>query len=329
MVDENPGLKPVAFHLRLLVGLKPHPPTGRQFGCGDRHLRMIRAGLKTLVILPMLVAAVVDGQVRKWLALMTPGPQGAVWVHGWCRRLVWALGMECEVFGPVPDVEDGMLAVVSNHLSYLDVLLYSATRPFVMVAKTEVRSWPLIGWITAQAGTVYVQRSDVKGGQTQTHAEVNAMMAEAYRSGLPVMFFPEGTTTDGNGILPLRRGLYNSVVYDEVPVKVAAIGYEFTKANSGSSVAEDVCFVGDAEFGPHLLAFLGLRGVKAKIRFGDAVVGGEDRFALARNSRERMVELYNGLGVVQQTAAVQGAEDVFDRPVDGLGAIYGEGGASG
>ncbi len=292
-------------------------------------MRSIRAGLKACVVLPILLAAVVDGQVRKWLGLMTPGPQGAVWVHGWCRRLVWALGIEVEANGPIPDAGDGMLAVVSNHLSYLDVLLYSATRPFVMVAKTEVRGWPLIGWITAQAGTVYVQRSDVKGGKTQTHAEVNAMMAEAYRSGLPVMFFPEGTTTDGSEIMPLRRGLYNSVVYDSVPVKVAAIGFEFTKSNPGATVGEDVCFVGKADFGPHLLAFLGLRGVKAKMRFGESVVAGEDRFALARNSRERMVELYNGLGVVQQVAPVQGAEDVFDRPVDGLGAVYGEGGARG
>jgi len=310
-------------------------------------MQSVRAGLKACVVLPMLLAAAMDGQVRKWLGIMKPGPQGAVWVHGWCRRLVRALGIDVEVNGVIPDAGDGMLAVVSNHLSYLDILLYSASRPFVMVAKTEVRSWPLIGWITAQAGTVYVQRADVKGGQTQTHAEVNAMMAEAYRSGLPVMFFPEGTTTDGSEILPLRRGLYNSVVYDRVPVKVAAIGFEFTKPNPGAMVGEDVCFVGEAEFGPHLLAFLGLRGVKAKMRFGDSVVAGEDRFALARNSRERMVELYNGLrqgrnteilrfaqndlklGLWEQVAAVQGTEDVFDRPVDGLGAIYGEGGARG
>ena len=310
-------------------------------------MRTLRAGLKACVILPMLLAAVADGQVRKWLGLMKPGPQGAVWVHRWCRRLVWALGIEREVTGQIPELEDGMLAVVSNHLSYLDVLLYSATRPFVMVAKTDVRGWPLIGWITAQAGTVYVERADVKGGKTQTHAEVNAMMAEAYRSGLPVMFFPEGTTTDGSEILQLRRGLYNSVVYDRVPVKVAAIGFEFMRQNGGATVGEDVCFVGEAEFGPHLLAFLGLRGVKAKMRFGEAVVAGEDRFALARNSRERMVELYNGLGqerntgvlryaqddvnfgLWEQVPSVQGAEDVFDRPVDGLGAIYGEGGARG
>ena len=287
----------------------------------------IRAGLKAGLVLPLLLVAVADGQLRKWLGLMKPGPQGAVWVHHWCRRLVWALGVEFELHGPVPDAGSGMLAVVSNHLSYLDVLLYSATRPFVMVSKVEVRGWPLIGWITAQAGTVYVQRADVKGGQTQTHAEVNAMMAEAYRSGLPVMFFPEGTTTDGSEIVPFRRGLYNSVVQDGVPVKVAAIGYEFTQPNPGASIGEHVCFVGEAEFGPHLLGFLGLRGVKAKIRFGDEFVAGDDRFALAWNSREMMVEMYNELGVVQQSPAPERAEDVFDRPVDGLGAVYGDGGS--
>jgi 1-acyl-sn-glycerol-3-phosphate acyltransferase len=296
-------------------------------------VRAIRATLKAFVVLPLLLAAVVDGQVRKWLGLMTPGPQGAVWVHGWCRRIARGMGIECEVAGPLPDAglhgNAGMLAVVSNHLSYLDVLLYSATRPFVMVSKTEVRGWPVIGWITAQAGTIYVQRRDVKGGQTQTHAQVKAWMAEAYRSGLPVMFFPEGTTTGGNEIAEFRRGLYNSVVYDRVPVKVAAIGYEFTQANGKARIGEDVCFVGEAEFGPHLLGLLGLRGVKAKIRFGDEPVKGEDRFALARNSREVMVGLYNGLGVGQQTAAAEGAEDLFDGPVDGLGAVYGEGGAGG
>ena len=295
-------------------------------------MTIVRVILKVLVVLPLLLAAVVEGRLRRWLGLMSPGPEGAVWVHHWCRRIVWALGIETEMTGPVPDAGEGMLAVVSNHLSYLDVLLYSAARPFVMVSKVEVRGWPVIGWITAQAGTIYVQRRDVKGGQTQTHAEVNAMMAKAYRSGLPVVFFPEGTTTDGSEILEFRRGLYNSAVYDQVPVKVAAIGYEFTQSNPRATIGEDVCFVGEADFGPHLLGLLGLRGLKAKIRWGDEVVPGEDRFQLARNSRSMTVELYNGLGTTsvagQQVATVESAEDVFDRPVDGLGAIYGDGGAS-
>jgi lyso-ornithine lipid O-acyltransferase len=292
-------------------------------------VRTVRAIVRSLIVVPLLLAAVVDGQVRKWLGLMTPGPQGAVWVHGWCRRIVRALGIECEVSGPLPDAANGMLAVVSNHMSYLDVLLYSAARPFVMVSKTEVRSWPLIGWITAQAGTIYVQRADVKGGQTQTRDEVNAKMAEAFRRGLPVLFYPEGTTSDGAEILPFRRGLYNSVVCDRVPMKVAAVRWELTKPNPGASVAENICFVGDAEFGPHLFSFLGLRGVKVKVRFGSETVQGEDRFALARNSREMMIEMYDELTARQEFAAMERREDLLDGPVDGLGSIYGEGGARG
>ena len=287
-------------------------------------MRTVRAIARSLIVVPLLFAAIVDGQVRKWLGLMTPGPQGAVWVHGWCRRIVRALGIECEVSGPLPDAENGMQAVVSNHMSYLDVLLYSAIRPFVMVSKTEVRRWPLIGWITAQAGTVYVQRADVKGGKTQTHAEVNAKMAEAFRSGLPVLFYPEGTTGDGSAVLEFRRGLYNSVVHDRVPMKVAAMRWELTRDNSGASVEENVCFIGDAEFGPHLFSFLGLRGVKVNVRFGAETVQGEDRFALARNSRERMIEMYEQLGARQQLPAMERAEDLLDGPVDGFGSVYGE-----
>jgi 1-acyl-sn-glycerol-3-phosphate acyltransferase len=308
--------------------------------------------------LGLLLAAVADGQMRKWLGLMHPGPGGAVWVHGWCRRIVRALGIACDVDGPVPAAGSGMLAVVSNHMTYLDVLVYSAIRPFLMVSKTEVRGWPLIGWITAQAGTIYVERADVKGGQRQTRAEVNAKMAEAFRSGLPVLFYPEGTTTDGREILPFRRGLFNSVVYDRVPVKTAAMHWQLTKPNPGATVAEDVCFVGDAEFGPHLLGFLGLDGVKVKVRFSEETVKGEDRFALAANARETMVEIWEGLaksssedrgsardpygdsgyaGMMpgsgsaarQQVAAMEGAEDLFDRPVDGLGSIYRQGGVRG
>ena len=112
-------------------------------------------------------------------------------------------------------------AVVSNHLSYLDILLYSSVQPFVMVAKTEVRGWPLLGWLTAQAGTVYVER----GGGPKTYPAVNAAMAEAYRSGLPVLFFPEGTTTDGAEVLPFRRGLFHSVLNGGVALRTAALRY--------------------------------------------------------------------------------------------------------
>src|SRR5258708_32174078 len=130
----------------------------------------------------LLVAAVVDCRIRR----PKVGAEGAVWIHGWCRRIVRVLGFRCEVEGWVP--RDG--AVVSNHLSYLDILLYSSVQPFAMVAKTEVRGWPLLGWLTAQAGT-----GDVEGGGgPKTDGGGHAALAEAYGSGLPVLVVPEGRT---------------------------------------------------------------------------------------------------------------------------------------
>jgi 1-acyl-sn-glycerol-3-phosphate acyltransferase len=265
--------------------------------------RLVRSVARSAVLVGLLVAATVDGRVRHALGLVRDGAEGAVWIHGWCRRIVRCLGIGYEVQGDLPGqltAAGGRFeAVVCNHLSYIDILLMSAVRPFCMVAKTEVCRWPLLGWLTAQAGTVYVDR----GGKPETYPRVNAAMAEAHRSGLPVLFFPEGTTTDGllaDGVLPFRRGLFHSVLKDEVQVRTAAIRYEIAGENENATVANDVCWWGDAEFVPHMFRFLGLRGVRAAVQFG-GVVEGTDRFELAVNGRDMVAGMYGELGRLRPT----------------------------
>ena len=247
-------------------------------------LQLVRSVWRSFLFVALLLAAVVDYRIRRprW------GAEGAVWIHGWCRRIVRVLGFRCEVEGTVP--ADG--AVVSNHLSYLDILLYSSVQPFVMVAKTEVRGWPLLGWLTAQAGTVYVQR----GGGPKTYPAVNAAMAEAYRSGLPVLFFPEGTTTDGASVLPFRRGLFHSVLNNGVSLRTAALRYtlELSSVNQGATVGDDVCWWGGMAFASHLFRILGLSGLRAKMRFGDEVLHRADRFVLSETAQARVAEMYEG-----------------------------------
>jgi len=213
---------------------------------------------------------------------------GAEKMHRHCRRIVRALGVTWSVEGRLP--QQG--AVVSNHLSYLDILLYSAIRPFVMVAKAEVRGWPGIGWLTRQAGTVYV----VRGGGPATYPGVNRAMAEAYRSGLPVLFFPEGTTTDGSEVVPFRRGLFHSVLNEGVPLQVSALRYGCD--DPGVSIADDVCWWGDALLAPHLWKLASADGVRAVVRFGEAVERREDRFVLSQTAREQIAEMYAKLSDV-------------------------------
>jgi 1-acyl-sn-glycerol-3-phosphate acyltransferase len=214
--------------------------------------------------------------------------EGATKMHRYCRRMVRALGVTWDVEGRLPEIG----AVVSNHLSYLDILLYSAIRPFVMVAKAEVRGWPGIGWLTNQAGTVYV----VRGGGPATYPGVNRAMAEAYRSGLPVLFFPEGTTTDGSEVLPFRRGLFHSVLNEGVPLQISALRYGCDDPRV--SIAEDVCWWGDALLAPHLWKLASADGVRATVRFGDAVEQREDRFVLSQTARKQIAEMYAGLSEV-------------------------------
>src|SRR5277367_2550008 len=220
---------------------------------------LLRSAWRSGMFVGLLMAAAADC----WMRRPQVGAEGAMWIHRWCQRIVRVLGFECRVEGVMPTGG----AVVSNHLSYLDILLYSSVQPFVMVAKTEVRGWPLLGWLTAQAGTVYVER----GGGPRTYPGVNAAMAEAYRSGLPVLFFPEGTTTDGAGVLPFRRGLFHSVLNDGVALRTTALRYtlEPHAVNGSATVGGDVCWWGEMGFASHLFRLVGLRGVGARIRFDD------------------------------------------------------------
>jgi len=255
--------------------------------------RLLRSVSRSFVFLTLLMAAVVDWWVRR----PEVGAGGAVWIHGWSRRIVKCMGFRCEVEGRIP----ARGAVVSNHLSYLDILLYSSVRPFVMVAKTEVRSWPLFGWITSRAGTVYVER----GGGPKTYPRVNAEMAEAYRSGLPVLFFPEGTTTDGADVVPFRRGLFHSVLNEGVALRTSALRYslEPCAGNGCASVEEDVCWWGEMEFVSHIFRLLGLSGLSVKVRFGDEVLERADRFVLSEMARERVAGMYVELGGVERAVA--------------------------
>jgi len=232
--------------------------------------------------------------------------QGAERIHLCCRRILRALGVSWNASGETP--KSG--AVVCNHLSYLDILVFAAHRPFIMVAKSEVSEWPLIGWLTRQAGTVFV----VRGGGPTTYPAVNQAMAEAFRSGLPVLFFPEGTTTDGSSVLPFKRGLLHSVLNEAAPLHVSTLEYSNAAA----------CWWGDDLLLPHILQVASRNDLHAELHFGSAVLGREDRFELAAAAREEIIQLRER-STTQQIALAHLHEDLLHGPVEGLGAFDGHG----
>jgi 1-acyl-sn-glycerol-3-phosphate acyltransferase len=186
----------------------------------------------------------------------------AAWLCRIGNRLLRTQDITFTTIGPVPTSG----AIISNHLSYVDILLHGSLRPCVFVSKIELRKTPVLGWISFMAGTVYVERG--AGGSAAKAAEG---MAKGFRDGLPVVFFPEGTTGEGDvPVLPFRSGLLAQAIAAEQPVVPCFIHYDLTPRDlaAGRSTRNDVHW-GPQTLWEHMWNFVGLHGLHATVRFAD------------------------------------------------------------
>src|SRR5579859_684551 len=208
-------------------------------------------------------------------------------LHRWSRRTLPRMGIRVEVTGP-PTVA-GLIA--SNHLSYLDILVYSAIAPCAFVAKREVRAWPAVGWIATLAGTIYVDRSR----RSETHA-IQPEIQSALTHGLRLFLFPEGTSSDGSRVLPFHSSLFQPAVDLQVPVSAANIEYFIP---DGVAAAE-ACYFGTMKLFPHLLNLLGKHSVIARVNFSSNSFFFTDRKQASLKMHEEVERLrFSSVEVVQ------------------------------
>ena len=202
----------------------------------------------------------------------------AAWLHRACRRHIKIYSCDYSSTGPVP--KSGLL--VSNHLSYLDILVIAAITPAIFVSKSEVRGWPVIGWLTALAGTVFIVR------ERRTHVgAVNREIEAALNDGALVVVFPEGTSTNGEEVLPFRSSLLEPAAAGAHPIATCCLHYEL----EGGDARNEVCYWGDHTFFSHAVNLLGKRRVRATMRFGTFQRMTNDRKKLAEELRAAVLEL--------------------------------------
>jgi 1-acyl-sn-glycerol-3-phosphate acyltransferase len=195
----------------------------------------------------------------------------AAWLHASCVRVARRLSLAPSVSQSGCSEVRGL--TVSNHLTYLDILVYGAARPFLFVAKSEVRRWPLLGILASLGGTIFVDRS-----RSLQVAQAGRRIEECLRDGIPVLLFPEGTSSDGSSVLPFRSPLFDPAIRAGAPVTAAAIRYR------GFDAAEDkVTYWGEMIFFPHLFHTLCVRGLAARISF-DPPCRFPDRKSAAREA---------------------------------------------
>ncbi len=183
--------------------------------------------------------------------------------HRLARRLLDINGVQVSVRGQVPS---GPVVLACNHLGYLDPIVIGALLPLAAIAKSELSGWPFLGRVAEHVGTLFIRRGSAHHGALVLRRALRRLAA-----GVPVLNFPEGTTTDGSGpLLPFRRGLFGIARRNAVQVVPVALRLD----------PEDAAWVGGAPFLPHYWRMTTRPSLRAVVRFGEPVDTG--RFASAQ-----------------------------------------------
>lgn len=146
--------------------------------------------------------------------------------------------------------------VVANHVSWLDIFVVHSLHPSHFVAKAEIRSWPLAGWLAEKAGTVFIAR-----GNRRDLRHIFKGLVTTLERGERVAFFPEGTTSSQGALLPFHANLFEAAIDARVPVQPVALSY----ADPHGALHPSVDFIGDMTFAESIIAILGGPPVKAKL----------------------------------------------------------------
>ena len=225
-------------------------------------LRRFRRAVALVFVLALSI-------VRYWLRRLR-GPLSledrALWLQRAARSVLISVGIGSRVEGEPPSC--GL--VVSNHLSYLDIIIFSAAMPCFFVAKAEIRGWPFFGKAARTGGTIFVDRSSLASAMS-----VAEQMSERLKLPVPVLLFPEGTSTDGAQVLRFHSRLIDPATSGGIPITAAAIRYEL----AGGVEERELCWYGNEGFTPHLWKVLGVEGFSAKLHFGEPKIYTDRRVA--------------------------------------------------
>jgi 1-acyl-sn-glycerol-3-phosphate acyltransferase len=204
------------------------------------------------------------------------------------RRILqsWSAGL-LDIFNVVTDIDDndplhalrhGL--IVTNHISWLDVFVLNAIVPMRFVAKSEVRRWPIIGWLCARAQTLFLER-----GKARSAARINVRMVELLQQGECLAVFPEGTTTDGVQVTHFHSSLLQPAIDSGAQVHPVAIRY---RDNDGvhSTVA---AYIDDLSFGASLWNILSTPELHVQLFATPPIdASGMDRRSLTQTSHEHI-----------------------------------------
>jgi 1-acyl-sn-glycerol-3-phosphate acyltransferase len=183
-------------------------------------------------------------------------------VGWWSRKMLRILGIATRVEGPVPAMGARGAMIAANHVSWVDIFLISSVRPTRFIAKSEIRDWPIAGWIAEKSGTLFIRR-----GEWRSIAFISDKVHAALGEGDCVGLFPEGITSEGDRLLKFHSSLFAPAVANHARVHPAAIRYE----RADGALCREASFAGDRSFMESLALLIRQRDVVARVMFAPAI----------------------------------------------------------
>ena len=201
------------------------------------------------------------------ILLFTKGSAAYVLPQLWHKAVCWTFRISVEVEG-TPE-RDNQVIFVSNHLSYLDIPVIASMLPVSFVAKKEVASWPLFGLLAKLQQTYFIDRS------ISALRKEEGQLKHRLNDGKSLIIFPEGTSSDGQSVLPFKSSLFGIVLDAKNPPDIQPFTIELAMVNNHEvSSQEDrdlYTWHGDMTLAPHLWHFAKNKGAKVKLHFHDLI----------------------------------------------------------
>jgi 1-acyl-sn-glycerol-3-phosphate acyltransferase len=203
-------------------------------------------------------------------------------VGWWSAKMLRMLGIALHSEG-LP--RGGATLVIANHVSWLDILAINAVLPSRFVSKADVRAWPLIGWLVECGGTLFIERERKRDALRVVH-----QVADALKKRQTIAVFPEGTTSEGHGLLPFHANLLQAAISTGSPVQPVALRF----SDSREAVSQAAAYVGDTHLLRSLWMIVTATDMRATLTWLPAVSSDHaDRRALSELLRAQIQDVLN------------------------------------
>jgi 1-acyl-sn-glycerol-3-phosphate acyltransferase len=195
------------------------------------------------------------------------------------------IGMRLCIRGKPPKAP---FILVANHISFTDILALCTVSPGCFVSKAEVANWPGLGPLVAATHAIFLRRET-----REDIRRVNQSIANLLDQGGGILFFPEGTTSDGRDVRPFKSSLFQPAIEAGLPVHCAALAY--TTPQGTPRPEKLVALTGEVPFGRHLKRLLSAPGFTAHLRFSDLPFVADNRKQLAVETHAHVRALHGEL----------------------------------